>query len=120
MALILVFLSVVTGMAVGLWFVDSIPPVMYTYLTVIFLVVLDGLLFSYHRLESGGRIWSRLAQRMALQLAYGAFIIFFGAKAGRDLLLLAVIPLGFNVFANFVQFIPREAGEVYWVPQDMT
>ncbi|HYE76496.1 MAG TPA: hypothetical protein VEI97_00790 [bacterium] len=118
MALILIMLSLILGLSLGLWLVDSIPPPTYTYLTVVFLVMLDGLLYSYQHLQRGEGIWRRLAQRMSLQLAYGGFIIFFGAKAGRDLLLLAVIPLGFNVFANFVQFIPREAGEVLIIPRE--
>lgn len=118
MALILIMLSLILGLSLGLWLVDSVPPPVYTYLTVVFLVALDGLLFTYQHLQRGEGIWARLAQRIALQLAYGGFIIFFGAKAGRDLLLLAVIPLGFNVFANFVQFIPREAGDVVIIPRD--
>lgn len=114
---LLVIVSGVAGFAIALGLVKSIPAALYPYLLVLFLVALDALFYSGHRLDHSERIFLRLFQRTVLQLAYGGFIIFFGAQAGYDLLLLAVIPLAFNVFAHFVQLIPREAGEILWLPR---
>lgn len=108
MAHVLVALSLAAGLAIGLWWVVAIPPAAYPYLVVFFLVFLDGLLFSMYRLHRGERVWMLLSQRLFLHSAYAFFILFYGAKAERDLLMLATIPLGFSVFLNMLHLFPGE------------
>jgi len=99
---------VAVGFAIGFYLdipFDRIPDI---YIALIFLALLDGMTYGLVR-DLGGQKRNNgpVLIRLALGLAVGSFIIYFGEKSGIDLNLIALLPLALGFALNLYKFLPK-------------